>query len=107
MISLVRAGLGDERNDGWGRIVRAVAISQGGATRVRDWRRHGGLELLLEGEVPEALEAVPTTFILASIAAFGRRYDTIVWPWNVAMAVMVYLLFYTVPAQEARLELRP
>ena len=34
-----------------------VAISQGGATRVRDWRRHGGLELLLEGEVPEALEA--------------------------------------------------
>ena len=25
-----------------------VSISQGGATRVRDWRRHGGLELLLE-----------------------------------------------------------
>jgi GntR family transcriptional repressor for pyruvate dehydrogenase complex len=24
-----------------------VAISQGGATRVRDWRRHGGLDLLL------------------------------------------------------------
>jgi DNA-binding FadR family transcriptional regulator len=24
---------------------------------VRDWRRHGGLELLLEGDVPEALEA--------------------------------------------------
>jgi GntR family transcriptional regulator, transcriptional repressor for pyruvate dehydrogenase complex len=34
-----------------------VAISQGGATRVRDWRHHGGLELLLEGEVPESLEA--------------------------------------------------
>src|SRR3954468_9372190 len=34
-----------------------VSISQGGATRVRDWRRHGGLELLLEGEVPEALNA--------------------------------------------------
>jgi GntR family transcriptional repressor for pyruvate dehydrogenase complex len=34
-----------------------VSISQGGATRVRDWRRHGGLELLLEGEVPLALEA--------------------------------------------------
>ena len=36
-----------------------VSISQGGATRVRDWRRHGGLELLLdvaaEGEVPDAL----------------------------------------------------
>ena len=25
-----------------------IRISQGGATRVRDWRRHGGLELLLE-----------------------------------------------------------
>ncbi|MDA0160566.1 winged helix-turn-helix domain-containing protein [Solirubrobacter ginsenosidimutans] len=34
-----------------------VAISQGGATRVRDWRHHGGLELLLEGEVPESLNA--------------------------------------------------
>ena len=35
-----------------------VSISQGGATRVRDWRRHGGLELLLdvaaEGDAPEA-----------------------------------------------------
>src|SRR3954452_16299557 len=34
-----------------------AAISQGGATRVRDWRRHGGLELLLEGVVREALNA--------------------------------------------------
>src|SRR3954447_26179261 len=38
-----------------------VSISQGGATRVRDWRRHGGLELLLDvaadGDVPEALHA--------------------------------------------------
>ena len=25
-----------------------IRITQGGATRVRDWRRHGGLELLLE-----------------------------------------------------------
>ena len=25
-----------------------VSISQGGATRVRDWRHHGGLELLLD-----------------------------------------------------------
>jgi GntR family transcriptional repressor for pyruvate dehydrogenase complex len=34
-----------------------VRISQGGATRVRDWRRHGGLELLLElDEVPAGLE---------------------------------------------------
>jgi DNA-binding FadR family transcriptional regulator len=38
-----------------------VTISQGGATRVRDWRRHGGLELLLDvataGDAPEALHA--------------------------------------------------
>jgi DNA-binding FadR family transcriptional regulator len=34
-----------------------VTISQGGATRVRDWRHHGGLELLLEGDVPESLDA--------------------------------------------------
>ena len=34
-----------------------VRISQGGATRVRDWRRHGGLELLLElDEVPAGLD---------------------------------------------------
>jgi DNA-binding FadR family transcriptional regulator len=36
-----------------------VRISQGGATRVRDWRRHGGLELLLElaasGDIPPEL----------------------------------------------------
>ena len=36
-----------------------VRISQGGATRVRDWRRHGGLELLIElgcaNDVPHGL----------------------------------------------------
>jgi GntR family transcriptional regulator, transcriptional repressor for pyruvate dehydrogenase complex len=45
------------------RLQRAglVSISQGGATRVRDWRRHGGLELLLsvsaDGDVPPELHA--------------------------------------------------
>jgi DNA-binding FadR family transcriptional regulator len=38
-----------------------VSISQGGATRVRDWRRHGGLELLLsvrhESDLPPELHA--------------------------------------------------
>src|SRR4051794_21109312 len=34
-----------------------VSISQGGATKVRDWRHHGGLELLLDGELPAELEA--------------------------------------------------
>src|SRR3954470_16384078 len=38
-----------------------VAISQGGATRVRDWRHHGGLELLLEGDVPSTLNAPRAT----------------------------------------------
>src|SRR5215218_7734009 len=37
-----------------------ISISQGGATRVRDWRHHGGLELLLdvaaEGDAPDALD---------------------------------------------------
>ena len=36
-----------------------ISISQGGATRVRDWRHHGGLELLLElgaeGDAPPEL----------------------------------------------------
>jgi GntR family transcriptional regulator, transcriptional repressor for pyruvate dehydrogenase complex len=36
-----------------------VRISQGGATRVRDWRHHGGLDLLIElgaaGDVPAGL----------------------------------------------------
>jgi GntR family transcriptional regulator, transcriptional repressor for pyruvate dehydrogenase complex len=34
-----------------------ISISQGGATKVRDWRHHGGLELLLDGEVPAELDA--------------------------------------------------
>jgi DNA-binding FadR family transcriptional regulator len=38
-----------------------VTISQGGATKVRDWRRHGGLDLLLDvaasGDVPAELHA--------------------------------------------------
>jgi DNA-binding FadR family transcriptional regulator len=34
-----------------------ISISHGGATRVRDWRRHGGLELLLDTrEFPAGLE---------------------------------------------------
>src|SRR3954462_6479654 len=35
-----------------------VTIRQDGATKVRDWRRHGGLELLLDlDEAPEELHA--------------------------------------------------
>src|SRR4051812_15788037 len=38
-----------------------ISISQGGATRVRDWRRHGGLELMLDlaadGDAPDTLHA--------------------------------------------------
>jgi GntR family transcriptional regulator, transcriptional repressor for pyruvate dehydrogenase complex len=56
-----------------------VAISQGGATRVRDWRRHGGLDLLLalgaDGETPPAeLGLVRATFEMrASVGADAAR----------------------------------
>ena len=51
-----------------------VAITQGGATRVRDWRRHGGLELLLEGDVPEELRAGRATMEMrACIGADAAR----------------------------------
>ena len=54
-----------------------VSISQGGATRVRDWRRHGGLELLLdlaEGDAPEALHVPRAAMEMrASIGADAAR----------------------------------
>jgi GntR family transcriptional repressor for pyruvate dehydrogenase complex len=51
-----------------------IAISQGGATRVRDWRRHGGLELLLEGDVPPALNAPRAAMEMrASVGADAAR----------------------------------
>ena len=56
-----------------------VSISQGGATRVRDWRRHGGLDLLLalgaEGEAPpQELGLVRAMFEMrASVGADAAR----------------------------------
>ncbi|HEY6761629.1 MAG TPA: GntR family transcriptional regulator [Baekduia sp.] len=56
-----------------------VSISQGGATRVRDWRRHGGLDLLLalgtDGELPpEGLGLVRAMFEMrASVGADAAR----------------------------------
>jgi DNA-binding FadR family transcriptional regulator len=56
-----------------------VSISQGGATRVRDWRRHGGLDLLLalgaDGELPPAeLGLVRAMFEMrASVGADAAR----------------------------------
>ena len=52
-----------------------IRISQGGATRVRDWRRHGGLELLLDlDEVPAGLEvARPVMEMRASVGADAAR----------------------------------
>lgn len=56
-----------------------ISISQGGATRVRDWRRHGGLDLMLalgaEGELPpEGLGLVRSLFEMrASIGADAAR----------------------------------
>jgi GntR family transcriptional repressor for pyruvate dehydrogenase complex len=52
-----------------------VTISQGGATRVRDWRRHGGLELLLGlDRVPPGLEIERAVMEMrASIGADAAR----------------------------------
>jgi GntR family transcriptional regulator, transcriptional repressor for pyruvate dehydrogenase complex len=52
-----------------------VRISQGGATRVRDWRRHGGLELLLGlDEAPPGLEIERAVMEMrASIGADAAR----------------------------------
>jgi GntR family transcriptional regulator, transcriptional repressor for pyruvate dehydrogenase complex len=52
-----------------------VRISQGGATRVRDWRRHGGLEVLLGPDhVPAGLEIErPIMEMRASIGADAAR----------------------------------
>jgi DNA-binding FadR family transcriptional regulator len=55
-----------------------VAISQGGATRVRDWRHHGGLDLLLalgaDGDAPPELGLARATLEMrASIGADAAR----------------------------------
>jgi DNA-binding FadR family transcriptional regulator len=51
-----------------------VAISQGGATRVLDWRRHGGLDLILDGDVPPELHAARATMEMrACIGADAAR----------------------------------
>jgi GntR family transcriptional repressor for pyruvate dehydrogenase complex len=56
-----------------------ISISQGGSTRVRDWRRHGGLDLMLalgaEGELPpEGLGLMRSLFEMrASIGADAAR----------------------------------
>jgi GntR family transcriptional repressor for pyruvate dehydrogenase complex len=52
-----------------------VRISQGGATRVRDWRRHGGLELLLElDELPAGLDIERAVLEMrASVGADAAR----------------------------------
>jgi GntR family transcriptional repressor for pyruvate dehydrogenase complex len=56
-----------------------ISISQGGATRVRDWRHHGGLDLLLalgaDGEAPpEELGLVRAMFEMrASVGADAAR----------------------------------
>jgi GntR family transcriptional regulator, transcriptional repressor for pyruvate dehydrogenase complex len=52
-----------------------IRISHGGATRVRDWRKHGGLELLLElDEVPAGLEIErPIMEMRASVGADAAR----------------------------------
>ena len=40
-------------------------------------------------------------FIPAAIGPLGRNYNTVVWPWNVAMVAFLLLLFFR-PADEPR-----
>lgn len=41
-------------------------------------------------------------FILASIGPLGHRHNVVVWPWNMAMAVLVVMLFRATPEVGAR-----
>jgi DNA-binding FadR family transcriptional regulator len=55
-----------------------ITISQGGATRVRDWRHHGGLDLLLalgaDGDAPPELGLARATLEMrASVGADAAR----------------------------------
>ena len=51
-----------------------ITISQGGATRVRDWLRHGGLDLLLDGDLPVELRGQRATMEMrACIGADAAR----------------------------------
>lgn len=48
-----------------------VLIAQGGATRVRDWRSHGGLELLLDLPLAEGIDPAVMRAILEMRASIG------------------------------------
>lgn len=46
------------------------------------------------------------SFILLSIGPLGRNWNTVVWPWNVAMVAFVVLLFWRLDATPNRRLLR-
>jgi len=41
-------------------------------------------------------------FILICIGPFGHNFNHVVWPWNIAMSVLVVLLFWRTPATTFR-----
>jgi hypothetical protein len=45
------------------------------------------------------------TFILACVGPLGHNYDSVVWPWNLAMGAMAILLFW--PGEKVRLSAEP
>ncbi len=62
-----------------------------------------GLGLLMRRPRPIAIAGAVLmhVFILASIGPWGHDWNTVVWPWNVAMVAMVLVLFWR--AREAPL----
>jgi uncharacterized membrane protein YphA (DoxX/SURF4 family) len=53
-----------------------------------------GLLLPRTRRIAVCLAIVMHAFILASIGPFGHRHNSVVWPWNIVMAVLVVQLFW-------------
>jgi hypothetical protein len=68
-----------------------------------------GLGLLLRRLRPLAVggAVVMHLLLLLVLGPTGRNYNSIVWPWNAAMAAMVIVLFWRTPAVTARSVLWP
>ena len=48
------------------------------------------------------------TFIMLSLGPWGHDWNTVVWPWNIAMVAFVFILFWRVPDNPSLLQvLRP
>src|SRR5262249_20231145 len=68
-----------------------------------------GLSLLVPRLRPLAVGGAVAMhlLLLLDLGPFGHNYNSIVWPWNVAMATLVVVLFRRTPAVTARSVLWP